>query len=544
MGGRSVYGVAALIGTAGALFGYDIGVISGVLDFPSFRADFHVSSWTDHPTEKGLVVSTFVAGNLVGALCLAGPAADALGRRTTLVLATAAFVAASALQVFAGTLPVLFAGRAAAGLCIGVLTANTPLFISELAPAAIRGRLVSFNQISMTGGILVAFWMAYSLKDTTHGWRWALGAQVVPALVILAGSPCLPRSPRWLLKRGRTEEARACLLRLRGATRAAAAARVAADAEFAAMERAIRDEQRQRQDTWRFLWTDRVSRRRICLLMVLQVGQQVTGINVVMYFMPFLAQSVGFGVDGSDLLAQGVNGVVNFLSTFLAFFCLDRVGRRPALMAGATIMCLGMATLGTLGMLFAEVEPDGSAVVHNKAAGWAAIVAIYAFVFAFAWSWGPVCWLVPTEALPTAQRAKGVALTTTSNFVFNLLIAQFTPVLREQLRFGLFLVFAGCCLAMLVFVWMLLPETRGRTLEELHSAFAGRPGGSGGSVGRTSDRRRRLLDGIGDEGGADDEEGGGIGGRSGGEVLAPAVLDRAVGDLAREDTFTFTPHKL
>ena len=199
--------------------------------------------------------------------------------------------------------------------------------------------------------------------------------------------------------------------------------------------------------------------------------------------MPSVAAAVGFGTNAA-LGETGVNGIVNFLSTFLAFIFVDKYGRRPLLMAGAMVMGLSMATLGILGSWFVTVDTLGEIVVQSQIAAWICIVSIYVFVFGFAWSWGPICWLYPTEAFPTSQRAKGVSITTASNFAWNIIIAQFVPELQEQvLRFGLFSVFAFFCGIMFVFVMCFVPETRQKTLEELTRAFDRKPRRNSKQVG-------------------------------------------------------------
>ena len=464
-----VYLTTALIGLGGALFGYDIGIISGVLAFDSFKLAFDIDDWSNHLEEKGLIVSSFVIGNMLGALSASG-LADSLGRKRTLVTATFCFLAASSIQVLASTLITLYIGRLLSGWAIGMLSSVVPLYNSELAPAAIRGRLISFNQISMTGGILVSFWVGYLLRNVNNGWRYALAGQMIPALIILIGSPFLPRSPRWLIKIGRYEEAKTNLYRLR-AIPLHTSTDVVHD-EYIEMMQTIQQEQSIQTDTWRYLFSNALSRKRLLICMFLQTGQQLTGINVIMYYMPFVAQSIGFGGQDHGLLAQGINGIVNFLSTFVAFFLVDRMGRRIALIAGGLFMAIAMGTLGCLGMTYAVISSDSKSVtVENKYAGWMCVVSIYLYVFGFAWSWGPVCWLYPTEVLPTSQRAKGVSLTTASNFMFNFLIAQFSPMLRDRLNFKLFVLFAGSCFGMVIFVYFFIPESRGRSLEELGNAF-------------------------------------------------------------------------
>ena len=324
-----VYLITAIIGLGGALFGYDIGIISGVLAFDSFKNEFGIKDWHHHLLEQGFIISSFVVGNMIGAGVFASWFADTFGRKRTLVGSCLWFVASSSLQIFATSLPTLYAGRFLCGLAIGVLTMVVPLFNSELAPKEIRGRLISFNQIAMTGGIAIAFWTGYALQNIDNGWRYALAGQTIPALVILLASPVLPESPRWLVKMERNEEATASLHVLRGSTSLLdLKQRETTQRELNEMIETIGQEKTDQSDTWTYMWTNKTSRKRLIICCVLQIGQQLTGINVIMYYMPFIAQSVGFGGTDHGLLANGINGIVNFLSTFIAFFFVDKMGRR------------------------------------------------------------------------------------------------------------------------------------------------------------------------------------------------------------------------
>ncbi len=304
------YGVCAIVGTGGALFGYgmcrlqqictadhhrpctlkhappplivrpcpawgehnaDIGVISGVLAMPSFTSAFNVSSWTDSPAhlaEEGAVVSTFIFGNLVGAL-VSSFIADKWGRRATMFIACTVFLVGGALQVAAFTMWALYAGRAIAGLAIGLMTMIVPLFNAELAPASLRGRLITFNQIAMTGGIAVSYWVNYGLQDIPQGWRFALGGQLVFAVVLMVGLAFVPQSPRWLVMVGDHEGAYQSLVRLRCDERVA-------KRELRAMQELRACEDAQAVDSWGTLCCDATSRRRLLLCAMLQSFQQLT----------------------------------------------------------------------------------------------------------------------------------------------------------------------------------------------------------------------------------------------------------------------------
>ena len=215
--------------------------------------------------------------------------------------------------------------------------------------------------------------------------------------------------------------------------------------------------------------------RRLLVGVGLQVGQQMSGINSIMFFAPSIFKSVGFHGSEASLLADGINGVVNFLATFLAFGLMDRFGRRKLLLWGAASMGAAMALLATLGYVFKEAaagdDDDTGISLSSTAAGYSCALCIYFFVLSFAYSWGPVVWALCTEIFPTAQRAKGVSLTTTTNWVFTLIIGQFVPVLQTAVDFGIFLIFAGCCVFMWFFVLLCVPETKGVSIDEVSALF-------------------------------------------------------------------------
>jgi len=358
---------------------------------------------------------------------------------------------------------VLYAGRVVAGLAIGVLCATVPLFNSELAPAEIRGRLISFNQIAMTGGILVAFWINFALQDYENGWRYALAGQCVPALLLLVSCLWIPRSPRWLVQQGLIDEARLTLVMLRPGKTIDEV-----HGELAAIESSVMEDKH--NDSWSHLLTDLGSRRRLLVGMGMQSGQNLTGINAIMYYAPSIFQSCGFS---GGLLAQGINGWVNFLATLWAFKVVDDYGRRQLLLWGAAVMGGAMALLGGLGLGFAKEDPDDSSKVtmDNKVIGMCCIVLVYIFVAGFAVSWGPVCWLLPTEMFPLQQRARCVSITTGSNFFWNILVGLFTPILLDNIHWWVMIIFAACCAWNFGLTYFTLPETKGLALERVAELF-------------------------------------------------------------------------
>lgn len=207
--------IAAFVGVGGFLLGYDVGIISGVLAMDSFTSVFKFDDW-----QKGMIVTAFVIGCCIGGTS-SSFIAEKFGRRSALQTSSLIFVVGGLAQVFCTTLPQLYAARVVSGVAVGISSAITPFFNSELAPAHRRGMLVTLNQIFMTGGIMVAFWINYALQDVTGdfaGWRIAIGLQTVPGVVLFIGCLIVPRSPRWLVQQGRTDEALASLIVLRGRT--------------------------------------------------------------------------------------------------------------------------------------------------------------------------------------------------------------------------------------------------------------------------------------------------------------------------------------
>lgn len=269
----------------------------------------------------------------------------------------------------------------------------------------------------MTAGIAIAFWVGWALQDETHGWQWAIAAQSIPALFLFIGLIMLPSSPRWLAQRGNSTQARKNMIRLGRSS-------AAADEELRQIAEAI-DEERGAQH----IFSNPLLVKCVAISAMLQSFQQLTGINVIMFYAPKLFTAIG--IHNSELLATAGFGVINFLATFIAFFFLDRVGRKTLLIGGGIVMALSMGTIGVLGTVFYD---SAKAQLTSTTAGWACIVAVYTFVAAFACSWGPVVWLIPTELLPTSHRAKGVAISTATNWIWGIAVARFIPGLQVCLN--------------------------------------------------------------------------------------------------------------
>lgn len=435
-----VYRAAALAAVGGLLFGYDTGVISGALLF--LRKAFHLSH-----TAQEVVVSVVLLGALVGALA-AGRLTDRFGRRTTLLATSLVFIVGALLCAAAPTVDWLIAGRLVVGVAIGLASTAVPVYISEIAPAAVRGWMVSLFQLAVTLGIVVAYAVDYAFAHV-EGWRWMLGLAVVPALVLGAGMLVMPNSPRWLLMQGREAEARQVLDRIREPH------------EIDGEVREIAASLHQQRGTWRELLTPAV-RPALVVGVGLAIFQQVTGINTVIYYAPTILQTAGFSSASGAILATLGIGVVNVLMTVVALPLLDRVGRRPLLLGGIAGMAISLGLLG-----FAFRSP---ALAQHL--GWASVIGLMLYVGSFALSLGPVFWLLIAEIYPLRIRGLAASLAAAVNWASNGLVAlTFLSLIHAVGRSWAFWLYALLSVAAWLFTWLRVPETRGRTLEEIEAAW-------------------------------------------------------------------------
>ncbi len=434
--------VAALAGLGGLLFGYDTGVISGASQFLAERFDLG-----DQALE--VVVSAVLAGAIVGAL-LAGQLVGRIGRRRTIMLAAVLFVAGALGSALAPSDEVLLIARVGLGVAIGITSLAVPLYISESAPAANRGALVALFQLAVTVGILVATLVDEAFSGVSEGWRWMLGLAVVPAVILFFGMLSAPPSPRWLVSKGRIEEAADVLRHLGAPERVPALmAEIREDLAGTGAGR-LRD------------LLAPALRTVLVIGVAMAIIQQITGINTVIYYDVNIFERAGF-VDASDAIwAAVVVTTMNVLATFIAIRYIDRVGRRRLLIVGMTGMIVGLVALG---LTFAL--PSG-----EEAASALSLVALVVYVVCFAFSLGPVVWVLIAEIYPTAVRGPAMSVATMANWSANLLVAlTFLTLLDELGEAETFWLYAGITALALVFVVLRVPETRGKTLEEIASTL-------------------------------------------------------------------------
>ncbi|PVU95245.1 hypothetical protein BB561_001956 [Smittium simulii] len=463
------YIVAAIASVGGLLFGYDIGVMSNILIMDYFKAFFN------NPTarDEGIIVSFLTLGCFFGSL-ISGQLCDRISRKRTIILGSFIFVCGSMVQGATTGRAMLVAGRFINGIAVGFLSQAVPTYQSELSSPEIRGRLISLQQWSITWGIFIAFWVAIATRkiQSNASWRISLYCQAIPAAILLFSMPFMPYSPRWLISKGRDEEGLKALAILRSGGDTSDALVIE---EYEDIKHAIKLENEVSLKSYSELFVFPI-RRRLTLGVLTQVLQQLTGINVIMYYAPAIFKQAGIGGNDAAALATGINGGINVLFTIPAILFVDRWGRRKTLIMGAIGCGLSYFILGLcIAIGGYNVIENGEKVVKmkNDGASYTAIVMVYTFVASFAISWGPVGWIYPAEIFPMAMRAKGTSITTAANWALNFIVGLISPVLMKSITWGLYMIFfAFMCIAV-VTVYFFYPETKGRTLEQMEIIFRG-----------------------------------------------------------------------
>ncbi len=431
--------VASIAALGGLLFGYDTGVISGAILF--ITRDFALDTKLQE-----LTISVVLIGCILGS-SVAGSIADRGGRRITLLISGVIFAVGTVVSAIALSEDVLLAGRLIVGVAIGFCSVVAPLYISEVAPADVRGAMVSLYQFAITIGILAAYLVDLALAPA-EAWRWMLGLGVVPALVLIGGMLPLPESPRYLFKIGRADEARNELRRIAGA------------AEIAVEEQAIAESLKVKSAGFAAFSAPAV-RSALILGFSLAVLQQVTGINTVIYYGPHIFQLAGIASNVASILATTLVGIVNVLLTLVAIFFVDRIGRKPLLYAGISGMFVALAALA---VAFAQPHLQGSL------AG-IALASMMVYVGSFAYSLGPILWLLISEIFPLEARGLGMSLCTLGNWLANLVVSLFFLTMVQALGASLtFSIYAALCIVTFLVVWRGVPETKREILEHISLA--------------------------------------------------------------------------
>ena len=435
-GKRFVFLATAVAALGGMLFGYDIGVISGAILF--IKREFGLSSGLEE-----IVVSSVLLGSLVGAV-VGGVLADRLGRRKLLMLTAVVFGFGAVGSALAPGTASLIVARVVAGCAIGIASFVAPLYISEIAPVEIRGKLVSINQVALTSGIVVSYAVDYALAGA-HAWRWMCALAVVPAAAFGVGLAFIPDSPRWLAARGHVDRARAVLTRMRPS------------AEVEGELGAIEDSVKKQKGEWSELLSPLV-RPAMVVGIGLAIAQQITGINTVIYYAPTIFKFAGISSAPSAILASIGVGLANVALTVVALQLIDRVGRRPLLLVSLAGMAL---SLFALALAFSLRQLAGSL-------GWMAVASLIIYVGSFAVGLGPVFWLLLSEIYPLRIRGRAMSVGTIANWASNLIVAMSFLTLTNVLgRAATFSLYGIVSVAAWLFAFFLVPETKGKSLEQI-----------------------------------------------------------------------------
>jgi SP family galactose:H+ symporter-like MFS transporter len=441
-GARFVYLAAAFAALGGLLFGYDTGVISGALIF--IKKEFALSIF-----EQELIVSIVLAGAIVGAFS-GGRLSDRFGRRATLLATSVVFIVGAIFCAAATSIAALVIGRIIVGLGIGLACTTVPIYISEVAPPEARGWQVSLFQLAITIGILGAYLVDFAYAKT-EAWRWMLGLAVIPGVILGVGMLFLPESPRWLAKYLHPEAARAVLVRIRGTNNV--------DSEFRDIIGSL--EQAEEHGRWADLLSPTV-RPALVVGIGLAIFQQITGINTVIYYAPTIILTAGIPSAAGAILATAVIGLVNVIMTIVAMWLIDRVGRRPLLLVGIAGMTV---CLGILGAAF-RMQAETSTVA------WVAVITLMAYVAFFAISLGPIFWLLIAEIYPLQIRGLAEGTAAGSNWIFNLVVSiTFLSLVQAVGPSWTFWLYGVLSIAAFVFSYYMVPETKGRTLEEIEQGW-------------------------------------------------------------------------
>ncbi len=436
-----LYVVAIVASLGGLLSGYDTGVISGALLYINETWDLSISL-------QGLVVSAVLIGAVIGA-ATNGVLADIFGRKKIIIATAIIFILGSILCCFAPNVYVLIISRVFVGLAVGIVNFVIPLYLSEVAPKAVRGTLVSLYQWAITAGILFSYCINATFANFVYSWRLMLLAGVLPGLVLLIGMSFMSDTPRWLISKNREEEAEKVLRKIEP------------DADTENEIKEIKHTLKLNENI------DKKLNFKKWMIMPFVVGigimfaQICTGINTIIYYAPTIFKIAGFDSNLNAIYATTGIGVVNFLMTIVAVFFTDKLGRKPLLYFGLTGVMLSLAALGCA-FAYQEVLGAGLKVV--------AVGSLVTYIICFAMSLGPIGWILVSEVFPLKIRGVAMSICTVANFAFNFFVVGSFPVLIHKIGGAYtFWGFAAVSFLCILFVYFFVPETKGISLEQIES---------------------------------------------------------------------------
>ncbi|KAJ8759310.1 hypothetical protein K2173_006830 [Erythroxylum novogranatense] len=463
--------ITCVVGAMGGLiFGYDIGISGGVTSMDEFLKKFFPQVYRKESEAKegyqnqycsfdDQILTLFTSSLYLAALVasfLASTVTRVFGRKLSMLLGGLVFLVGAILNGLAVNIAMLIIGRILLGVGVGFANQSVPVYLSEMAPAKYRGALNIGFQMAITIGVFAANLINYGTSKIreNYGWRISLGLAVVPAILMTIGSLMLPDTPNSLLARGHAEQARNMLVKIRGTNDVDDEFQDLVDASVAA---------KQVRNPWKTLLKKQY-RPQLMITFFIPMFQQLTGMNVIMFYAPVIFKTLGYGDDAS-LMSTVITGCVNVAATFVSIFSVDKFGRRMLLLEGGIQMLICQIIIAILlGLEF------GTSGVGSFPKGLADlfIVLVCLFVAGFAWSWGPLGWLIPSEICPLEVRSAGQSVTVSVNMLFTFFVAQAFLSMLCHMKFGLFLFFGGFVVIMTLFVYFFIPETRHVPIEEIN----------------------------------------------------------------------------
>jgi SP family galactose:H+ symporter-like MFS transporter len=433
---KFVYVVAIAAALAGLLFGVDIGAITGALPF--IRGDFNLND-----QQQGVIVSSVLIGAVLGTL-ISGYISRRFGRHLAILISSIIFCIGALLSAFATSPDMLIGVRIFLGIALGLASFTAPLYLSEVAPQKIRGALIALYQFMITVGILAAF-MSDMAFTPAGAWRWMLGVTFIPAFIMFLSVLALPKSPRWLMLRGEREETIAVLNRVRH------------EHEVIPETDEIAESVKHAHGAMA-AFRMKGFKKLLFLGVMLQLLQQFSGINAVLYYAPTILKMAGFATPEQQIWWTVIIGLVNCLTTIVAIAVIDKLGRRPVLFFGSTVIIVSLVLLGLA--FHVGMETHAMQVL--------AVICILTFIVGFAISLGPVIWILCAEIFPLQGRDIGVTFSTTSNWICNAIVGfSFLLVLHRFGPAGTFWMFSGIGVFTLWFFAYCVPETKGVSLEKI-----------------------------------------------------------------------------
>ncbi|GAA4075154.1 D-xylose transporter XylE [Flavobacterium cheonanense] len=442
--------IALSAALGGLLFGYDTAVISGAIG--NLTEYFHLT-----PVETGWAISSALVGCLIGAF-FSDYLSNRLGRRATMLITAILFILNSVGTALPNSFTMFVLFRIVGGIGVGIASMVVPMYIAEIAPPKRRGALVGNYQLAIVIGIVVVYFVNYfiALQGDAHwnlniGWRWMFGSEIIPSILFLVFIFLIPESPRWLLQKGKSEQAVAVLEKIN------------APEDVAQVQSEIQNSLEQ-EDKGQFKnLMNPIYKKALFVGIGLSILQQLTGINAILYYAPEIFKSLGSSTDAS-LLETSILGIVNLIFTLLAIKWVDKMGRKPLLYIGSAGMTISLAAVGIF--------------IYNEAVGNYVLPFLILFMASFSISWGPIVWVLLSEIFPNKIRSLALAISVFIQWVANFVVTQVFPSLIENqwLKDNFngafpFYLFSVICLFSLFFVWKKVPETKNKSLEQMDALW-------------------------------------------------------------------------